>query len=375
MDLTTLMTPAAVGLNIFLYFSILILLWPYIRKYATKSSSAAAWGTALMVLFCVFSFWDTDYFHYLSRFDWLHNGNLDASMEEIYTWIAERSSSYSIFRLFVWGASIFFCYILAHNLKIPYGLFLLFLAGGFITKFSYGRVTLAMAILFVGLSFITSTIYPRVLKLIIGFSLIGCSFFFHKSAPFGIAIATASIFAYLINKTTLKIYLIAYPILILIFGFLVAHILQFSPTDESAFNISAAQNYLNHERQSSGIGALLGNALAWSPYYLTVWLFCKCVFRGIFRNFSYRMKVFGTAAFLTTSIATLFAFDLGANTYTYFYRFLFFAMIPSAVFLTQCSKNRIYPKFVFRTLCIAAFGVSYQLLYSFYLSVLGAQTF
>ena len=61
----------------------------------------------LCVIFCVFSFWGTDWFHYLEKFPMLLSGE-KGHMESIYVWIAQNlSPNYIIFRLIIWGGAFY----------------------------------------------------------------------------------------------------------------------------------------------------------------------------------------------------------------------------------------------------------------------------
>ena len=366
-----------VGFNVAIYAIMLMLLWPYYNQYEYKTNNNAYIAIVLFSLFCMFSFWGTDYFHYMARFRWLSKGYIDRSIEEVYTDIAIRSSTYTIFRMIIWGGAIVFCIFIAKNLRISLGLFFLILIGGFITKFSYGRVTLAMSLIFMGVSLIVRENNSKFIYKVIGLVCLFLSFYFHKSAPFGIIMAFLSLFlANIMTRKFMNIFLIVYPFLLIILNIIVIHILSINQGVDNAININAAQSYLTAKNGTSlGIGAILGNILTWGGYYLTAFVYLKSIYSYQYNEMTVPMKVFGTAAFLIVSTATLFAFDLGANTYVYFYRFLFFAMIPCTVFLCYCIIYELFPRLVKNTVKVCIIGTSYQLLYSLYLAFIGAHKF
>ncbi|MDE7469338.1 MAG: hypothetical protein K2M30_03520, partial [Desulfovibrionaceae bacterium] len=342
------------------------ILWPYYKQYRTKSNRPAKWAVLLILVFCVFAFWDTDYFHYFNWFYYQRDSEFSQSIENIYIWIADIVADYNLFRFIVWGSSIYMCRILSIRLQIPLGLFFLILAGCFLTKFSYGRVTLAITITFLGLCvFISPTKKNRKnLSRIIGLIIIFCAFFFHKSALFGIGVCIISLLFYSLGKSKLMLLLIAYPAVIVISGYFIGQLLSYAGGGDSMVNVTSAQGYLNKDTSSVGIAKFLSNSLSWAPYYLCALVYIKTVISGKISRLPINIKIFGLASFIVPYIATTFAFDLGANTYVFFYRFLFFAMIPSTVFLCQCIIYRIYPKLTRIAFLCGVGSCLYSILYS-----------
>lgn len=375
MDLTKLLTPGAVALDLSMYGLMMLLLVSFYKNYTKQANFRVLLSIALLITFCVFAFWDTDYYHYLSRFIVIHYGKRDISIEEIYTWIAENSKSYTAFRFYIWTSATILLILTAKRLKIPLGLFLLIFIGGFITKFSYGRVSLAMSITFYGFSLMVKPFRPRLVSFLLGLTIISAAFFFHKSAAFGIGIAVLSIMAFAVNRKIISVFVFSYPLMIALLGMVLAIFVQSNPEQAESLNIHAAQNYLNTETDSLGIGTIINNTLSWGCYYITCFIYVKSIFTGKYKHFPFSMKAFGTASFLTTAISTLFAFDVGASTFVFYYRLLFFAMIPTAAFLSYCIMRKVYPKLTLMAYLVAVAGVTYNLLYSLYLASIGGHTF
>ena len=365
-----------IGFNLFLFFIILYILWPYYKRYLTRSSRPAKWAVLFVLVFCVFAFWDTDYFHYFNWFYYQRDSEFSQSIEKIYILIADTVGDYNLFRLIVWGSSIYLCGQLSKRLQLPLGLFFLILAGCFLTKFSYGRVTLAIAITFFGLCvFISNPNKNRKnLSRIVGLIIILSAFFFHKSALFGIGICIISLLFYSIGKSKLILLIIAYPAVIVISGYFIGQLLTYVGGADSMVNVTSAQGYLNKESSSVGAAKFLSNSLSWAPYYLSALIYVKAVISGKLSRLPISVKIFGLASFAVPYIATTFAFDLGANTYVFFYRFLFFAMIPATVFLCQCIVYKIYPKLTRIAFLCGVSSCGYSILYSLYLSLIGAFT-
>ena len=81
------------------FFNILIVFCNYCvlkdtLKYPFKVSKAKYnIGWMLCLLFCLFSFWGTDWFHYLETYDIIRAG-YETNLENVYVWIIQNISPY-----------------------------------------------------------------------------------------------------------------------------------------------------------------------------------------------------------------------------------------------------------------------------------------
>lgn len=321
-----------------------------------------------MIIFCVFSFYGTDYFHYMLDYEILKSGYEDNSMEDVYIWIVGHIDSYTLFRLVVWGSAIWLCSLIPNRVGVNRNLFIAILALCFITKIGYARASLAMAMMFCGLAIYLNQ--KSVKQWTLGVALIAASFFFHKSAFFGIAMIILALATYKMDSKKLKFIAICYPFFVSLMIILLKYVIDLDPTDDSMLDINAAQNYMNKERVRRGIawGPKLGELLFNGSFYVLVYVYIKAVLTGAYKRWTIPIKIYSTAFFWIVAIATIFAFDLGANTSVYYYRLLYFAMIPAAVFLCHCWAGKFKHKTAIRAFYLAFFSVIYQLTYTIYLA-------
>jgi len=349
--------------NILLYVVIVTILFKYLKKVSVSQTFAKI-AFVLFIIFCTFSFWGTDYFHYLNSFLSYVQGDVRDTTEDVYLEIAQFAKDYSLFRVIIWGGSCLLCGYICRILRLPLGTFLLVLCGVFITIFSYARATLAMSICFAGfVLFVSST---NMVNKIIALLLLCCSFYFHKSALFGIVTSVGVLILYSKPKFIIRGMLYGLPILIFVASFFLSKILSMSSSD--LLDLESAQNYLTSQNtRSSGIAAIIANTLSYSVFYLIVWIYIKNLFLNRCQYWSKTMKIFGFASFLIVYCATIFIFDLGANTSVVYYRFLFFAMIPCSVFLTYCINERVDFSMATKIVYLGIVASLYKLLYSMYL--------
>lgn len=133
----------------------------------------------LILLFCLYAFWDTDYF----SFRYMFYSSLEDFRDPLYYYLSKISfGSYTIFRFLIWGAGLLLVIKTVKRFGISPNIAAYVFTIFFMLTFSYARVSLGMAMFFYGLSYI---IIPnkcfRVRGYIWGLIFIGCSFFGHRS--------------------------------------------------------------------------------------------------------------------------------------------------------------------------------------------------
>lgn len=362
--------PYLVFISIIIYACILITLSKAWRSPYKLSKVRIGFGVILIILFSVFSFYDTDYFHYYISLElYLRKGQ--THMEEFYQWLITLvNGDYNLFRLAIWGSATLLLLLMTRWINISASLFLLVFSCLFLTTYSYGRVSLAMAVTFLGLAIITRALSRHnILYYGVGLSIVCSAYFLHRSALFGACIALVASVLPNIKRRVVITFLLSYPILVIIAGYFLAYILNLGSNSDYMIDVDKAQTYLESDTRSMGPGELIQRTLMYSPYYLCVIVFIKSIYAGKYRYWESGMKIFGNAAFFCVAIATLFAFNLGANTDVIFYRFLYFAIIPCAVFVAYCRKEQVYPKIISIIIWLGTLGTFYKLIYSYYLAV------
>lgn len=363
----TQFSSGGIFLDICFFLLSYVLLYP-IWKGKKVSLNKVAFCTFLSLLFFIFPFYGGDYYHYYEYYEEIIKyPDRDGSVEPVYNFIAQNTFNlYHLFRLIVWGTALFIILKICQLSHSDKGCFLLILNCGYITLLAYARVTLAMAVLFYGLIVLIRD-SNNFCNIIFGISLMAVSYFFHKSALFGIAMVLASIIFAKFGKSAFIILIGAMPLVIGILTYIVGDFLNSGVDDY--INTRAAQGYLTRQESETGVGATILNLLQRSPYYILSSIFIYETFTKD-SNIPIIQRVFGSSLFLITLTSSLFLLDFGLNTSTIYYRFLNFAAIPSIVYLTYIKKMNLVPQLSTLTFNILSLSVLYSLGYTFYLSII-----
>ena len=353
-------------LDLLLY--LLILLIGYNCMQTGKiSKSQFVLTMFLFVIFCLYPAWGGDYFHYRESFQYVRQG-YGTHMEDVYVYIIQNiTSTYFMFRLVVWGGASYILYKAYKNTEVDTYLSILIFSLLFLPRFSYARVSLAMALTFLGMSLLT---YKKGFRnYLLGILVLVGSFFFHKSALFGIGVVLVSIFLYdRIGKKTLVAVLISFPVLIVVATNFLSDFLLLDAEDFEMINVESGQNYLTDEVANKGIAARIIDFLMRATYYLIAIEYLIIQFKGQYKTFPRSVKAYATASFFSIVFASIFAFDLGVSTQTIYSRFIFFGMIPSAVFVAYCVKEKLYPKWTRLVIAMGIASMLFSLLYACYLA-------
>ena len=364
-------SPILVAFNLFLLVCI-VLLMRRARFYPFRvNPSFRKMSLFLSIIFVLFSFWGSDWFHYLELYPNLRNG-YSTHMEDAYTFIAQRLSvGYISFRFTVWGTGLMLYYLLVKRLSVNTDLALLFFLSIWLIWFSYARVSLAMVLVYLGVSLIYKPFKAKFLSYVIGLILIWASIFFHKTALFAIIIVTISALGGLLNK---KLAAFALPVLMFIIPFFISSFLSEFMTldtsyDEDILDMSVkyGQYYLDEDGIAMGIGGMLQRLLEMSPYYiLAITSYITLLRYEVQKDIALFMRVLIIIVF----ISSLLTLDYGLNTSVLYVRFMRFAFIPSSIVLAYMWSNNIYPKWTKATFYIAISGAFYAVLYSLYCSIM-----
>ena len=323
----------------------------------------------LILLFCVFSFWGEDWFGYLSYFERVKAGG-EVSMERVYIWIVNHiCPNYFYFRIWIWGTALVLLWGIASRLRINKDVLLFFFSSIYMIWFSYARVSLAMALMFYGLSLFSSdTKKSGTIQIIVALVCISISFFLHKSAAFGILIITIVILLRAVDRWAIAVSLIAFPLLILIASdFLSGLIDSMMDIDSEIVTdyLERGEHYLQTENAIHGPGVIIQRVFERLPFYLISYLCLKALYnnelvvcRGI--------RLFMVSTIMITLVSSVFLFNIGMNTDVVYTRFLRFGIIPACISLTFLSSSGKYSRFVKFIYRFAILGCFYALFYSLY---------
>lgn len=365
--------------NVIIYLLILASLWPL--SYKSIEFTDCSFGKKyryIMILgfiFCLFPFWAGDYINMWRDYKLARQG-IDSNWEKIYSTLSNIVPSYTFLRMVLWGTAFIFLNkmikLFPNNSDRRY--LLLFFFAMCLPNFSYLRSAISMAIIcYVTLRIVLiNESFGRLISFRVFFLLIMLmgSFFFHKSAIFGISVAAGSLISIYFKheKLLVILFILAIPVFAQYANEWMEGFMNTSTFEESSINIYAAQSYFDDsmDMNRSGMGIIVQNFLSRAQYYLFFVLYLFLVFNGKVKDLPNHVRCFGVFGAVTIAIATLTQYALNVTSTVLFYRILYFSMIPVAVFMAYCYKNNIYLKYCKTTLYFGCCGTLYTLLYSLY---------
>lgn len=364
-----------------IFFDLLLIIGLYyLLKPASNHKTISKTRSVIIelgiLLFCLFSFWGTDWFHYQELYFRIRNDVYAAtSLEPVYEWIITNISfSYLFFRLLVWGIALLLLNDTLRRLPIEKKLAKFIFVSIALIWFSYARVSLAMALLFWGLTvFVQSGRRSVFLSSILALGAIGVSYFFHKSALFGIGIVVLSILSSKMNKRFYFLLLLAIPLLAYMTQHLLVDFMKMEADSEgTGFDqfIITGQNYLGQDITTIGIGSLLQQLLERLPYYLTAVVCIRLQTKREYSSTPRCLKAFVNATLLIVVLASFFLINSGQNTQVVYVRFLRFCFIPVTIVLAYCWERGYFPVLTRVAVFCGWAGSLYSVLYSFYVSII-----
>lgn len=361
--------------NLALWGIILFTLYPTTKYPYRLLKSRKYIGLFFILLFCLYPFFGGDYFHYMETYS---DAKLKGSyyhLEDVYVWIIQNlCNSYFQFRLIVWGCALLLIVVAYRRLETNSDLPLFYFGVFYLPWFSYARVSLAMALIFYGLSILVKP--PKrfvVVGYVISLLALGSSLFFHRSAFIGIIASMGALFLRNPKKKTIFIIIAIFPVLMIILESLLNDFMSFDLGYDDYITGRLRDSYLTNENSTGlgiGIGPYISVFFTRAPLFVIAVTYVYCVIKGYFKELEKSNRIISSYAFLIVLISFIFFVNPAFNTYVLYYRTLFFAMIPSAVFLTQLKKSGKVPQ-LYKLVCGSTiFGVFYTLLYALYSSML-----
>ena len=370
------------------------------RKGLSEPFTFRPWRRCLMILIsmvvCLFSFWGTDWFHYAEMyFNILYVSGFNTSLESVYTIIAAVSPNYLVFRAIIWGGALCLLCLLFKHVSVRGDLLLAIFCVIWLIDFGYGRIALAYTMMYLGGAVLMKPVSGKILlSFILGSILLVVSLFFHKSAFFGIGLIILALSPRLLNKRTFVMVMIMYPFVLLLVQLL---LMQFMDTvvdsREHSSSSAAGQTYLNEDTREIGLAFLLQMILRYLPYYMVAWIAYKVNMYhperekenksteaveseddelvSMSNTVPSEIRFFSRLTVYIVLASTIFLFDLGANTLTFYMRFLMYGFIPACIVLAWAWQHKFCLRMVRLTFLLGVAGTFYALLYSFYISYLG----
>lgn len=363
------------------------------RKSLREPYTLRPWRRYLMILtaliFCLFSFWGTDWFHYAEMYiNLVYMDGFNTSLEDVYYLIANYlSPNYLVFRAIIWGGALYLFCLMCKHVSVRADLMLSIFCALWLIDFGYGRVVMAYTMMYLGAAVLMKPVKGRILlSLMLGIALLVISLFFHKTAFFGVALILLALLPRLLNKRTLALVLMMYPFILLLVQLLLMQFMDTAvdPTERSSSS-TAGQTYLNDDAKEIGPAYILYLVMRYLPYYMISWIAYKVnlyqpeesvekennVQLSLPGGAPAEVRFFSRLTIYIVLVSTIFLFDLGANTITLYIRFLMYGFIPACVVLAWAWQHKFCLRMAKLTFLVGMAGTFYALMYSFYIAYLG----
>lgn len=314
---------------------------------------------AIILIFCVFSTFDGDWFSYRKTFRILCNAVINnTQLEDVYVWIIHNLTlnSYIIFRLIIWGGALFFYNLAFKRLHIDKPLIWIVFILTSLINISYLRCALGYGIFLYGYTFLISPGNHKVRSILYGFFVIILSLFFHKSMYVIVFAGLASLVP--IKKWLLLIMILSFPLLMYMF-----QTIFLSQLDMEA----GGMIYLTHGEAIIGSGIQIFYYLCYSYVYITMFMLSKDFLK---KRLPYAIeKVYLTSVYALILFALCyFVFEVNGIGGSYLSNRIYimiYTVFP-VLFYYQLN-NKMSKKINFVLIIISALAINYRLLYALYL--------
>ena len=350
--------------NALMFCLIVLLYWKScISKFNAPLSKYAS--ISLLLLFLIYSITPTytgDFWGYKPLVE-----NFDPKLgtwhlEEVYQGLLRLiGPNYLLFRVVVWGTAEFLFILTCLRFRLnPYkALLLLFCL--FVTKFVYARVSLAMAVYFLGVSFFC---YPiknkKAISIIIGIFIIVLSLFFHRSMI--VVLLLTPIICIPLSKNGVALIILILPLL----TFLLRNLLiEYSYLFVEEERVSDMVTYSS--TKDFGEYAMKTNLLFWwncLPFFTTFFVISKYVISNKIKSVLNKSSVLLYRLVFGITIFSYCCYFIRPENPTLFYRYLYMTMIPLVIILAELRKNKIIKQKTF--VILAIIGLTPELATFFY---------
>lgn len=343
-------------IDLIIYLIPFLLTWKIVLKGRSMSKENIIVAYSCVFLFFVFSFWGGDWFHYYYYITDETYAHYVEHLEDFYLILADRvNNDYLLWRCVIWGSSLLLIIITTWRLKLNTSRFLAFFTAVALMPLSVGRVTLSMAVAFLGYSYIIKPMANlKLISYVVAGVLVICSPYFHKSGVMFIALVPLS-FVKLKKKTILTLFL-SIPLVIIflkvigiysLFGDFFGNDISEKLSDYSSSGMELAQG---------PVEAVI-DLIFYSYVLLTLYIIIKGVNVKEYDTWSKSARFWGNIVFWIFLLAFILVF-VDASSTTIFIRMVQMNSIPIAIFLCSVSvKSKLYPTvqkdyklFVFYTL-------------------------
>lgn len=335
---SSLICVAIYAFNIF--FNKIDIIYPDYYSY-TKGKQVATilLITIFVAIFCL----DGDFFHFLLvvRYFDFSVGAYNYGEPVYHLLTSFVHSNYLLFRLIVWGGAFLIFCLTAKRFNIPVYYAAVLLFATYPVTFCYARVSLAMAIYFLGASFFCSPIENKKIGYLLGFFIIILSNYFHTSI---IVLAALTVVFFLpVNKRTVFLVLILLPIIAQIAQ---RFFIDMAVDADSIENVDRAKRIVrNAESENNGLfyfslsapGVFLHKTLNYVSFYVPNIIISRVCLKHLDELPSDVVGLF-KIMISTLLLSTVFIF-FSSGSSVMIYRVLYMTMIP--IILLTCKLNYI----------------------------------
>lgn len=131
----------------FIFFNIIV----FIEYLCARDKEFRRIAWILPLVFCIWAFWDTDYY----SFKYIFQHPSPSFRDPLYYYLTFISfDSYSIYRLIIWGGALLLYYKTCSRLELNKNIAAYIFTVFFLLTFSFARASLGMALYFYGLSYL-----------------------------------------------------------------------------------------------------------------------------------------------------------------------------------------------------------------------------
>lgn len=332
-----LLRPSGATLSEYIFCFILfnsILLFAYYNRNR-KYTEVFTW--ILTVVFCVYAFYDTDYF----TFGRDYTKGLENFRDPLYYYISKISfGSYTIFRLLIWGIAVVLVYKIFKKFNIQSNIAIFIFATFSLLIFSYARASLGMSLYYYGLTFILFNKNNRPENIIFCILLFILSFWAHRSMAL-LIIITPVIYISLNKKSMFLIFIIGILALYILNNLFID--LIFSQLDDNTSVGHSANRYKALENEvEMNWKFKLTSYLNKATYIISVIYLGLMFVKQNFRNTcDINIKRLYNIVLFTFIISMIFLLNDMQGLYVIGYRFLYMTGIPICIILAYLYKHKI----------------------------------
>lgn len=227
-----------------------------------------------IVVFCLFAFWGSDYYRYKELFTNYYNTQSLVHIEKAYEPIFRIATNYIVFRLIIWGGALLILLWAFHRLNLQMDIVLFVFLVLYLLRFSYARVSLGVAIMFLGYSFLINPFKPgKLVSFVIGLLLLFFSLSFHKTMLLAIIAIPLAFLKW--NRSTLLFAMAFFPLLVFFVNTSLVEYILANNLIEDEQQLYAINSYMSNYGKESGWGIKLANLLQALPFYLCILVYFR----------------------------------------------------------------------------------------------------